>query len=105
MNIFQAKQNIKIHEDTDHSIYVTGVRSERVGTADEALSLLKKGALSRTTAATQMNCQSSRSHAIFTLHIRQQRLVQVDVRPLYTFNSNKNMYLEFDSELRSFKMF
>ncbi|OBS83545.1 hypothetical protein A6R68_22465, partial [Neotoma lepida] len=29
---------------------------------------LKLGALSRTTASTQMNVQSSRSHAIFTIH-------------------------------------
>lgn len=77
-NEFKVKSGIKIHEDSEHSIYVTGVRSERVNSADEALSLLRKGALSRTTAATQMNCQSSRSHAIFTLHIKQQRVVKVE---------------------------
>jgi len=37
---------------------------------------LKMGALCRTTASTNMNAQSSRSHAIFTLHIRQQRVAQ-----------------------------
>ena len=39
--------------------------------SDEAdlLSLLAKGALSRTTGATAMNSVSSRSHAIFTIHI------------------------------------
>ena len=37
---------------------------------------LQKGALSRTTASTCMNAQSSRSHAIFTLHIEQRRLIQ-----------------------------
>lgn len=36
---------------------------------------LRLGALSRTTASTQMNTQSSRSHAIFTLHIKQQRVL------------------------------
>jgi hypothetical protein len=43
------------------------------------------GALARTTASTQMNAQSSRSHAIFTLHIRQQRLApaQVGFPPLF----------------------
>lgn len=46
-----------------------------VQTAEEALQCLRLGALSRTTASTQMNTQSSRSHAIFTLHIKQQRLV------------------------------
>ncbi|KAG1668931.1 Kinesin-like protein KIF21A [Nymphon striatum] len=42
----------------------------------KAIQCLKIGALSRTTASTQMNAQSSRSHAIFTLHIKQQRVIQ-----------------------------
>jgi hypothetical protein len=47
----------------------------------QTMQCLKMGALSRTTASTNMNAQSSRSHAIFTLHIRQQRIahhVRVD---------------------------
>lgn len=40
---------------------------------------LKLGALSRTTASTQMNVQSSRSHAIFTIHLCQTRMCpQID---------------------------
>lgn len=40
---------------------------------------LKLGALSRTTASTQMNVQSSRSHAIFTIHVCQTRVCpQID---------------------------
>jgi kinesin family protein 4/21/27 len=39
---------------------------------------LKMGALSRTTGATNMNATSSRSHAIFTLHVKQIRVVPVD---------------------------
>ncbi|KTF93726.1 hypothetical protein cypCar_00043822 [Cyprinus carpio] len=35
---------------------------------------LRLGALSRTTASTQMNVQSSRSHAIFTIHLCQVRV-------------------------------
>lgn len=35
---------------------------------------LRQGALSRTTASTQMNVQSSRSHAIFTIHLCQMRV-------------------------------
>lgn len=49
-----------------------------VTSIDDALQCLRLGALSRTTASTQMNTQSSRSHAIFTLHIKQQRLVTVN---------------------------
>ncbi|KAG7255224.1 hypothetical protein CRUP_018905 [Coryphaenoides rupestris] len=40
------------------------------------LQCLKLGALSRTTASTQMNAQSSRSHAIFTIHLCQMRVCQ-----------------------------
>jgi len=50
-----------------------------VMSVEDALHCLHMGALSRTTASTQMNSQSSRSHAIFTLHIKQQRMVKVEV--------------------------
>ncbi|CAH1153425.1 unnamed protein product [Phaedon cochleariae] len=65
----------KIHEDPYGGIQVKGVTFKTVVSAEEALQCLRIGALSRTTASTQMNTQSSRSHAIFTLHIKQQRLV------------------------------
>lgn len=42
--------------------------------AREALGALRAGALARTTAATNMNSSSSRSHAVFTLLLRQRRL-------------------------------
>lgn len=68
----------KIHEDPYGGIQVKGVTFKTVQSAEEALQCLRLGALSRTTASTQMNTQSSRSHAIFTLHIRQQKLVVPD---------------------------
>lgn len=40
----------------------------------QLIQCLKQGALSRTTASTQMNVQSSRSHAIFTIHLCQMRM-------------------------------
>ena len=40
---------------------------------------LQIGTLSRSTASTNMNAQSSRSHAIFTLHIRQTRVIKEQV--------------------------
>lgn len=52
---------------------------QSVTSVAEALNLLRQGALSRTTGATQMNSQSSRSHAIFTLLVTQQKLVQIEV--------------------------
>ncbi|KAM7401878.1 hypothetical protein PAMP_017155 [Pampus punctatissimus] len=70
------KSNIKIHEDASGSIYTTGVTSRLVHSEEELLQCLKLGALSRTTASTQMNAQSSRSHAIFTIHVCQMRVCQ-----------------------------
>ncbi|KAK6630614.1 hypothetical protein RUM43_014599 [Polyplax serrata] len=71
-------KGIKIHEDHNGSIYVKGMTQQAVTSVAEALNLLRQGALSRTTGATQMNSQSSRSHAIFTLLIKQQKLVQIE---------------------------
>uniref|UniRef100_A0A672IAD8 Kinesin-like protein KIF21B n=1 Tax=Salarias fasciatus TaxID=181472 RepID=A0A672IAD8_SALFA len=70
------KSNIRIHEDANGSIYTTGVTSRLVHSEEELLQCLKLGALSRTTASTQMNAQSSRSHAIFTIHLCQMRVCQ-----------------------------
>ena len=44
---------------------------------------LKQGAFNRTTASTNMNDQSSRSHAIFTLFIQQQRQAKTDNNPFH----------------------
>ncbi|XP_063811028.1 kinesin-like protein KIF21B isoform X2 [Pseudophryne corroboree] len=68
------KSNIRIHEDASGGIYVSGASTRSVSSEAELLQLLKEGALSRTTASTQMNSQSSRSHAIFTVHLHQTRV-------------------------------
>lgn len=75
-----------------HNIYVTGVSWKPINSSSEALSNLRQGALSRTTAATAMNSQSSRSHAVFTINIQQKRFVKHEVDILFYFycsNSNK----------------
>ena len=74
------RSDMRIHEDSVGGIYVAGATSKTVTSSEEAMSCLHMGALARTTASTQMNAQSSRSHAIFTLHIRQQRLAPAQVR-------------------------
>ncbi|XP_072003218.1 kinesin-like protein KIF21A isoform X6 [Engystomops pustulosus] len=68
------KSNIKIHEDSNGGIYTVGVTTRNVASEVEMMQCLKLGALSRTTASTQMNVQSSRSHAIFTIHLCQTRV-------------------------------
>ncbi|GFS39246.1 kinesin-like protein KIF21A [Trichonephila inaurata madagascariensis] len=73
----KKRTHIRIHEDADGKIYTHGVIAQCVTNVQEALHCLKIGSLSRTTASTGMNTQSSRSHAIFTLHIKQQRVVKL----------------------------
>lgn len=49
-----------------------GAVEHAVLSAEDALSWLEAGNTARVTAATQMNQRSSRSHAVFTLHIGEQ---------------------------------
>ncbi|XP_043246554.1 kinesin-like protein KIF21A isoform X2 [Amphibalanus amphitrite] len=72
------KSAIRIHEDAGGGIYTMGVTCRAVTSAEDCLKCLRVGALSRTTASTQMNVQSSRSHAIFTLIIKQMRVARAD---------------------------
>jgi hypothetical protein len=67
---------IEIHEDQFGGINVSGCSRRTVSSVNETLELLKNGARIRTTGATNMNLSSSRSHAIFTLHIKQQHLTR-----------------------------
>ncbi|KAH7638489.1 hypothetical protein HUG17_2522 [Dermatophagoides farinae] len=58
----------------DEGIVLLGVESKSVSTSDDTMHCLKSGSLFRTTGATLMNAESSRSHAIFTLFIKQTRI-------------------------------
>ncbi|XP_040001792.1 kinesin-like protein KIF21A isoform X2 [Xiphias gladius] len=94
----KQKSNIKIHEDTNGGIYTVGVTTRTVTSAAEMIQCLKLGALSRTTASTQMNVQSSRSHAIFTIHLCQVRVCSPDNNDNVTDNRLAN-----DSEINEFE--
>uniref|UniRef100_A0A4W6G157 Kinesin family member 21A n=1 Tax=Lates calcarifer TaxID=8187 RepID=A0A4W6G157_LATCA len=74
----KQKSHIRIHEDATGGIYTVGVTTRTVSSEAEMMQCLKLGALSRTTASTQMNVQSSRSHAIFTIHLCQVRVCASD---------------------------
>jgi hypothetical protein len=69
-----ASASIRIHEDSTGSIYLVGVQAVAVSSCHETLTILREGALSRTTASTNMNDTSSRSHAIFTINITQTKV-------------------------------
>ncbi|XP_026778544.3 kinesin-like protein KIF21A isoform X1 [Pangasianodon hypophthalmus] len=94
----KQKSNIKIHEDANGGIYTVGVTTRTVSTEAEMMQCLKLGALSRTTASTQMNVQSSRSHAIFTIH-----LCQVRVCASSNNNETDNRLANGSSEMNEFE--
>lgn len=68
----------KIHEDTTGSISIAGATIRPLKGPQDALNCLQQGALARTTASTNMNELSSRSHALFTILIRRQRVMSAD---------------------------
>ena len=66
----EKRSNVdKIKEDKNGNISIIGLREEKVDNGEEMTNLLVKGGDSRTTSATKMNDNSSRSHAIFTISI------------------------------------
>ncbi|KAI8645515.1 hypothetical protein BD408DRAFT_480528 [Parasitella parasitica] len=62
---------VQIREDVHGQIYWSGVREEPCSSPDELLRYLTKGSLCRTTGSTDMNSVSSRSHAIFSVVLKQ----------------------------------
>uniref|UniRef100_UPI003AAAB3F9 kinesin-like protein KIF21A n=1 Tax=Centroberyx gerrardi TaxID=166262 RepID=UPI003AAAB3F9 len=95
----KQRSNIKIHEDANGGIYTVGVTTRTVTSEAEMMQCLKLGALSRTTASTQMNVQSSRSHAIFTIHLCQVRVCSPDNNDNETDNrlANSSEMNEFET--------
>ncbi|XP_021058289.1 chromosome-associated kinesin KIF4A-like [Mus pahari] len=64
---------IHIREDPKAGIKTVGLTEKTVSVASDMVSCLEQGNNARTVAATAMNSQSSRSHAIFTVSIRQRK--------------------------------
>ncbi|XP_013881945.1 kinesin-like protein KIF21A isoform X1 [Austrofundulus limnaeus] len=95
----KQKSLIKIHEDANGGIYTVGVTTRTVSSEAEMMQCLKLGALSRTTASTQMNVQSSRSHAIFTIHLCQVRVCASDNQE----NENDNKVSNGNSEMDEYE--
>ncbi|OAA77547.1 kinesin family protein [Akanthomyces lecanii RCEF 1005] len=62
---------LKIRESPTEGPYVKDLTEVPVRSIDEILRHMKSGDASRTTASTKMNDTSSRSHAVFTIMLRQ----------------------------------
>ncbi|KAK8291024.1 hypothetical protein V6Z12_D06G035700 [Gossypium hirsutum] len=65
---------IQIREAGNGGITLSGVTEAEVRTKEEMASNLARGSLSRATGSTNMNSQSSRSHAIFTISMEQKKI-------------------------------
>ncbi|PSR99819.1 Kinesin-like protein [Actinidia chinensis var. chinensis] len=69
-----ARAPIQIRETSNGGISLAGVTEAEVRTKEEMASFLLRGSLSRATGSTNMNSQSSRSHAIFTITMEQKKI-------------------------------
>ncbi|KAI3938349.1 hypothetical protein MKW98_015248 [Papaver atlanticum] len=68
-----VKQPIQIRETSTGVITLAGSTEVGVRTLKEMAACLEQGSLNRATGSTNMNNQSSRSHAIFTITLEQMR--------------------------------
>ncbi|ESW27894.1 hypothetical protein PHAVU_003G241500 [Phaseolus vulgaris] len=66
-----GKPSIQIRETANGIITLAGITEIAVSTLREMSAYLEQGSLSRATGSTNMNNQSSRSHAIFTITLEQ----------------------------------
>lgn len=67
----KAANYLKIRESPTEGPYVKDLTEVPVRNIDEILRYMKNGDSSRTTASTKMNDTSSRSHAVFTIMLKQ----------------------------------
>ncbi|KAJ8440068.1 hypothetical protein Cgig2_025267 [Carnegiea gigantea] len=65
---------IQIRETVNGGITLAGVTEPEVRSKEEMASYLSRGSFARATGSTNMNSQSSRSHAIFTISMEQKRI-------------------------------
>ncbi|GMI68068.1 FRAGILE FIBER 1 [Hibiscus trionum] len=73
----QGRPPIQIRESSNGVITLTGSTEVAVSTLQEMAACLEQGSVNRATGSTNMNNQSSRSHAIFTITLEQMQKVQL----------------------------
>ncbi|OMP01938.1 hypothetical protein COLO4_11456 [Corchorus olitorius] len=71
-----GKPPIQIRESSNGVITLAGTTDVAVSTLEEMATCLEQGSINRATGSTNMNNQSSRSHAIFTITLEQMRKIQ-----------------------------
>ncbi|RIB11145.1 P-loop containing nucleoside triphosphate hydrolase protein, partial [Gigaspora rosea] len=71
----ECKPQVLIREDSKGNIIWSGLQEIKVGSVEEVMSQLSRGSASRQVSATDMNAKSSRSHAIFSVTLSQQKFI------------------------------
>ncbi|KAL7066873.1 kinesin motor domain-containing protein [Cryptosporidium serpentis] len=75
-----TKNNLRIHEDKIHGIYVKDLSEYYVTSPEEVFELMALGHKHRAVASTNMNSYSSRSHLIFMLQLQQKNVFDSSVK-------------------------
>ena len=70
----KATANLKVREHKVLGPYVEGLTKVAVSNADDIQAHMDKGMKKRHVAATKMNAESSRSHAVFTIKLTEVRV-------------------------------
>ncbi|NXB77699.1 KIF27 protein, partial [Donacobius atricapilla] len=73
LDLETSVKELHIREDEKGNTVIVGAKEFQVECADEVISLMESGNAARHTGTTQKNEHSSRSHAIFTISIRQKQ--------------------------------
>ncbi|KPA82701.1 putative kinesin [Leptomonas pyrrhocoris] len=73
-----ANIELRVRQSKTNGPYVENLKKKHVEDARQVFRLLRQGNLRRHTASTAMNDRSSRSHAIFVLHLVQMRIADQD---------------------------
>ncbi|PKC12896.1 kinesin-domain-containing protein, partial [Rhizophagus irregularis] len=71
----ESRPQVLIREDSKGNILWSGLQEIKVNSVEEVISHLTRGSLNRQTGATDMNAKSSRSHAIFSVTLAQQKFI------------------------------
>lgn len=74
-DLLNEKAELRVLEDKMQKVQVVGLKEEQAMNENDVLELINKGTLVRTAGTTSANANSSRSHAIFQIILRQGKKV------------------------------
>eukprot|EP00484_Ammonia_sp_Unknown_P028048 CAMPEP_0197046746 /NCGR_PEP_ID=MMETSP1384-20130603/22398_1 /TAXON_ID=29189 /ORGANISM="Ammonia sp." /LENGTH=833 /DNA_ID=CAMNT_0042478581 /DNA_START=53 /DNA_END=2554 /DNA_ORIENTATION=+ len=93
-------KKLNLREDKTKGVYVDELTMVTVTNVAETQALMEKGRGSRVVGRTNMNAVSSRSHAIFTLHVETSRSVKVE----YKLKNQKSPRTKQENKIKAGKL-